>query len=92
MSIRERYLSPYQDDGEKLYSRKPLVANPPFRVYMQPFMEYYWWVNDVCFDNMNAWVECSTKEKAMAAQDKKLLEQGFVLLTQEQFDRLRVLV
>jgi hypothetical protein len=86
---KHRYMAPYKG-GNGLYRRWTL--GDWYMTVWQVESKKSGWANDVCFDNLNTRVIYDTKEEAMATQDKKLVEAGYVLCSQEQFDRLSVLV
>lgn len=50
------------------------------------------WITDAIFDPFDEPAEFPTREVVMTAADRACIEQGYVLLTEEEFDKLKVLV
>jgi hypothetical protein len=77
------YLGPWIKTSNERYVRKLLVSS--FYIYVR--LNYYGWANSVSIEK-----DFKTAEAAMEDADKALIEEGYMLLTEEQFNKLQVLL
>jgi hypothetical protein len=94
-----RYLGPYEKyvpehEFDSFYGREDFTFIRPFLFFEGGFMV---WLSDSEVPPKWHHVFCSqkrfaSKEEAIADLDRSLIEQGYVFLTEEQYEKLRVLV
>jgi hypothetical protein len=100
--VMEKYLSPYKRQPShswerwgrydlsgdiRLWVAKPLPNNGWSNRRVKD-----WYINGENFSSLPNDQGFDTKEEAMEALDRWLVEQGYVLLTEEQWEKLVVLV
>ena len=85
------YLEPYSLNKDGHYLRPVLNCNYGYGIVRKCSKENTIWYSAECWDGCNA-VPFSSKEEAMIATDKVLVKAGFTLLSQEQWDKLQLLI
>jgi hypothetical protein len=98
--IKDKYLLPYfYEKDTKYYVRHSLFSKE--RKYVLAFVWNVWTEKGIDHMRWNWYLTMNgaatketwdTPEGAMADADKKLVELGYVLLTEEQAERLKVLI
>jgi hypothetical protein len=87
--VSRKYLSPYVNGnlGSESYCRRLLGSDNSFYVWRAVKGEWY----HVSGTQWDPSVSCSSFEEASNALDKELIEQGYIFLTEDQWDKYQLL-
>jgi hypothetical protein len=83
---KEKYISPFIKK-ERCYFRYSIIRQSVAIIFPPLSMQSKYWTGTETGNK-----RFKTKEKAMQETDKELVDRGYILLTQEQWDKLIILV
>jgi hypothetical protein len=90
---KDKILKPYEQTGDGNYVRYSLTHIYYGVVYKHSSINVWYssenWSGD---DQLGISIPYGSKEEAMAATDEALIKEGFTILTQEQYEKLLLLL